>query len=85
MQKGPSSPGELDAVERILRDAVALAREQEARGFELRAATTLAAFAQKTGRAPDARAGLAQIASAFTEGFDARDFRDAQATLAALA
>ena len=85
MEEGPSTPGGVDAVERVLCDAVALARQQETRGFELRAATTLAAFARKTGRAPDARAGLAQIASAFTEGFDTRDFRDAQATLAALA
>ena len=83
MQKGLSAPGDLDATERVLRDAVALARKQEARGFELRAATTLATFAQKTGRAPDARAGLAQIVDAFTEGFDTRDFREARNTLAA--
>ena len=65
--------------------AVGLARQHEALGFELRAATTLAAFAQKTGRAPDARAGLIQIANAFTEGLDTRDFREAQAALTALA
>ena len=81
MEKGLSTPGDVDAAERVLGDAVALAHQQQALGFELRAATTLAAFAKQTGRAPDARVGLVRVTHAFTEGLDTLDFREAQACL----
>ena len=81
MRKGPSTAGEADAIERVLGDAVAVARDQEARGFELRARTTLARFLKETGRAGEAWSALGDIVASFTEGFDTRDFRDARSCL----
>jgi tetratricopeptide (TPR) repeat protein len=64
------------------RDAIALARQQEARVFELRAATSLAEI-DLQGSSPALDAGLAACSAWFTEGLDLADQRAARALLSA--
>ena len=61
-----------------------IARRQEAKTFELRAATSLARLWQRQGKRDAARDLLAPVYEWFTEGFDTRDLKDAKALLAEL-
>jgi predicted ATPase len=61
--------------------ALAIAREQGARSFELRAATSLARLLRDQGKRAEARDLLAPIYGWFTEGFDTRDLIEAKALL----
>jgi len=61
--------------------ALAIAREQGARSFELRAATSLARLWRDQGNRAEARALLAPLYAWFTEGFDTRDLQEAKALL----
>jgi class 3 adenylate cyclase/tetratricopeptide (TPR) repeat protein len=70
--------------ERCLRHAIAIAAEQGAKSFELRAATSLARLLRDTGRREEARAMLAEIYNWFTEGFDTADLKAAKALLGEL-
>jgi predicted ATPase len=74
-----------DGVERSFRAALSIAREQGTKGFELRAATSLARLLGNRGRREEARQLLAPVYDWFTEGFDASDLKDAKALLAELA
>jgi len=67
------------------RAAMEIARQQEARAWELRAAMSLTRLAQRQGRGAGARPRLAEIYAGFTEGFDTPDLRDARALLDTLA
>jgi len=67
------------------RTALAIAREQGTRGYELRAATSLARLWRDQGRRSEARDLLAPVYGSFTEGFDTADLKDARALLAELA
>ena len=64
--------------------AVEIARRQNAKLWELRAATRLARFWIERDRADDAHALLAPIHGWFTEGFDTVDLKEAKALLGAL-
>jgi len=64
--------------------ALAIAREQGARSFELRAATSLARLWRDQGQRAEARDLLAPVYGWFTEGFDTRDLQDAKALLGEL-
>jgi len=64
--------------------AIEIARTQEARALELRAATSLARLWRTQRRADDARRLLQKVYSWFTEGFDTMDLREAKALLAEL-
>jgi class 3 adenylate cyclase/predicted ATPase len=66
------------------RTAIAIAREQGTRGYELRAATSLARFWREHGRRGEARELLAPVYGWFTEGFDTPDLKEAKALLAEL-
>ena len=77
-------PDEADA-EALFLKAIEIARVQEAKSLELRAATSLARLRQTQGRTVEARACLAPIYDWFTEGFDTRDLKDAKALLEELA
>jgi predicted ATPase len=63
------------------RTALAIAREQGTRGYELRAATSLARLWAAQGRQGEARELLAPLYGWFTEGFDTPDLKDAKALL----
>ena len=63
------------------RTALAIAREQGTRGYELRAATSLAGLWGEQGRRGEARDLLAPLYGSFTEGFDTADLKDAKALL----
>jgi predicted ATPase len=71
--------------EESFRTALAIAREQGTRGYELRAATSLARLWREQGRRTEARNLLAPLYGWFTEGFDTQDLRDAKALLDQLA
>jgi predicted ATPase len=67
------------------RTALAIAGEQGTRGYELRAATSLARLWREQGRRGEARDLLAPLYGWFTEGFDTADLKDAKALLDELA
>jgi predicted ATPase len=70
--------------EQSFRTAIAVARQQRARSWELRAATSLARMFAKRRRRSEARATLAEIYGWFTEGFDTADLKNAKALLGRL-
>jgi hypothetical protein len=70
--------------EACFQHALAVARRQEARSWELRAALSLSRLWQQQGKQDAARALLAPLYGWFTEGFDTMDLQDAQALLTAL-
>jgi predicted ATPase len=65
--------------------AIAIAREQKAKSWELRAATSMARLWRDQGRRNEARGLLAPVYGWFTEGFDTRDLKEAKALLDELA
>jgi predicted ATPase len=65
--------------------ALDVARRQEAKSLELRAAMSLARLWQQQGKRVAARELLAPVYGWFTEGFDTADLQEAKALLEALA
>jgi class 3 adenylate cyclase/predicted ATPase len=65
--------------------ALAVAREQQAKSWELRAAMSLARLWHGQGKRQQARDLLAPVYGWFTEGFDTLDLKEAKALLDALA
>jgi predicted ATPase len=65
--------------------ALAVAKKQQAKSWELRAATSTARLWRDQGKRHEARELLAQVYGWFTEGFDTRDLREAKALLDELA
>ena len=64
--------------------ALVIARQQQAKLLELRAAMSLARLWLQHGKRTEARALLAPIYGWFTEGFDMADLQEARALLEAL-
>ncbi|HHJ06766.1 MAG TPA: hypothetical protein ENK24_04630, partial [Anaerolineae bacterium] len=62
--------------------ALKVARRQQAKSWELRAAMSLARLWQETGRGAEARQKLAEIYGQFNEGFDTPDLQAARDLLA---
>jgi class 3 adenylate cyclase/predicted ATPase len=80
------SPAHASAkVETYFERALAVARAQQAKSWELRAAMSLARLWRDQGKRQQARDCLAPIYGWFTEGFDTRDLSQAKALLDALA
>jgi predicted ATPase len=65
--------------------ALAVARQQQAKSWELRAAMSLARLWGDQGNPQQARELLAPVYGWFTEGFDTRDLKEAKALLEELA
>jgi class 3 adenylate cyclase/predicted ATPase len=75
----------LEEAERLFQHSLSIAREQNARSSELRAATNLAQLWVDRGRGVEARNLLAPLRGWFTEGFDLPDLKNAELLLAKLA
>ncbi len=82
LRRNPSAP---DRAEVSYRRAIERARSQEAKSWELRAATSLARLWRGQGKPAEARALLAPVYSWFTEGFDTLDLKEAKTLLVELA
>jgi predicted ATPase len=78
----PETPG--GEAETCWQRALVIARRQQARILELRAAMSLGRLWQSQGRRADAYQLLSPVYGWFTEGFDTPDLREAQALLLAL-
>jgi predicted ATPase len=66
------------------REAIATARKQSSKWWELRATVSLARLLRDNNRLDEARTKLADIYNWFTEGFDTADLKDAKTLLAEL-
>jgi predicted ATPase/class 3 adenylate cyclase len=67
-----------------LAEAMRIARKQQSKAYELRAATSLARLWGEQGRRAEARELLAPVYGWFTEGFDTSDLKEAKALLGEL-
>src|SRR5262249_10782357 len=67
--------------ERCFRAAIAIARDQKARFYELRATSSLTRLLKSQGKIDDARQMLSDIYGWFTEGFEFADLKEAKALL----
>jgi len=63
------------------REAIEVARRQQAKSWELRATLSLARLLQKERRSEEARQLLSEIYGRFTEGFDTPDLQEAKVLL----
>ncbi len=73
--------GQTEAAEELYRKALSIAREQEAKLWELRATASLARLRRDQGRRAEARDLLAPVYGWFSEGFATPDLREAKALL----
>ena len=71
--------------ETCFQQAIAVARHQQAKSLELRAALSLSRLWQQQGKRTEACELLAEVYGWFTEGFDTTDLQEAKALLEALA
>jgi integrase len=76
----PASPVPREA-EACFEKALEIAKEQSAKSWELRAATSLARLWQQQGKTVEAHQLLSEIYNWFTEGFDTKDLQEAKALL----
>jgi class 3 adenylate cyclase/tetratricopeptide (TPR) repeat protein len=81
MQATSAAPNAAGEAESCFRQAIDIARHQQAKWWELRATTSLAQLLVTQGRREEARTMLAEIYNWFTEGFDTADLKDAKALL----
>ncbi len=70
--------------EACFRQAIAVARRQNAKALELRTTVSLSRLLQKQGNKEEARDVLAEIYNWFTEGFDTVEFQEAKALVEGL-
>lgn len=68
-------------IEHQFQQALAIAREQEAKSLELRATMSLSRLWQQQGRRAEAYEQLSKIYGWFTEGFNTADLRETHAIL----
>jgi class 3 adenylate cyclase/predicted ATPase len=77
--------GDQDAADGLYRQAFAIARKQDAKLWELRAAVSLAKLGGNQARRAEARERLSSVYAWFNEGFDTEELRNAKSTLDELA
>jgi predicted ATPase len=80
-----SPPHDVAKAQEYFERALAVARQQQAKSWELRAAMSMARLWRDEGKRDEARELLAPIYGWFTEGFDTRDLKEAKALLDELA
>jgi tetratricopeptide (TPR) repeat protein len=73
-----------EKAEKYFERALSVARAQQTKSWELRAAMSLARLWRSQGKVQQARELLAPVYGWFTEGFDTRDLKEAKALLDAL-
>jgi class 3 adenylate cyclase/predicted ATPase len=78
-------PADAQKAEACFRCAVEIARRQQAKSWELRAATSLARLMRDQGKRQEAHDLLAPVYGWFTEGFDTLDLKEAKTLLNELA
>jgi hypothetical protein len=76
---------EIPQAEAWFQQAIDVARRQQAKALELRAALSLARLWQRQGKCDKARQSLAEVYGWFTEGFDTPDLQEARVLLQELA
>jgi predicted ATPase len=76
--------GTVNEAETAMQQGIDVARRQNAKSWELRAAMSLARLRRQQGRPQEAVALLAPILGWFTEGFDTADLKAARTLLADL-
>jgi predicted ATPase len=76
-----AEPGVQTEAEECFRKAIEIARQQEARSFELRAVTSLSQLWKQQGKKAEARQALAKIYGWFSEGFVTEDLKAAKSLL----
>jgi hypothetical protein len=79
----PSTQAEAEAKACFLK-AIDIARQQQAKSWELRASTSLARLWQRQGKKAEAHKLLSDVYTWFTEGFDTKDLQEAKALLESL-
>jgi predicted ATPase len=87
LQEHTQHAGHIAAAEQAeasFHQALCVARQQQARSWELRVATSLSRLWQRQGKCAAARQLLAPVYGWFTEGFDTPDLQEAKALLEAL-
>jgi predicted ATPase len=77
--------GDSAAAEARFHESIAIARQQSAKLWEVRAATSLARLWRDQDKRAESRGLLAPVYSWFTEGFGTKDLKDAKALLEELA
>jgi predicted ATPase len=80
-----SSEADATKAEEYFERALAVARQQQAKSWELRAAMSMARLWRDQGKRDEARDLLAPVYGWFTEGFDTLDLKEAKALLEQLA
>jgi predicted ATPase len=70
-----------EKAENYFEHALSVARAQQAKSWEVRAAMSMARLWRSQGKAQQARELLAPVYGWFTEGFDTRDLKEAHALL----
>ncbi|MGE0826788.1 MAG: adenylate/guanylate cyclase domain-containing protein [Candidatus Binatia bacterium] len=81
----PLNPDPQGEAEACFLKAIDIARQQQAKSWELRASTSLARLWQSQGKRAEAYKLLSDVYNWFTEGFDTKDLREAKALLEELA
>ena len=74
-----------EKAEKYFDHALAVARQQQAKSWELRAAVSMARLWRDQGKREEASELLAPVYGWFTEGFDTMDLKEAKSLLDALA
>ena len=73
--------GTVSEAETAMQQAIAVARRQNAKSWELRGAMSLARLRRQQGRQQEAATLLAPVLAWFTEGLDTADLKDAKTLL----
>ena len=76
-----AATGKVDAAEENYLTSLHVAREQQAKSWELRTSASLARLWQSLGKRKEAYDLLAPVYNWFTEGFDTKDLIEAKALL----